>query len=124
MPHAIIEGRKINFELIYSNFTKILERHNNFIIKFDDSFISHSKDLILLKTTVIENTVNQKYYIQLMRKDNQITIRLDPISDPLHKNYGVKMSIAMIAKIILSLHNESDELRITKTNLLGFLTTN
>jgi hypothetical protein len=59
MPHIIIEGRKINFESIYVNFNKMVERKDNHIIKFDDVFLNQSKDLILIKTTVIENNINQ-----------------------------------------------------------------
>jgi len=92
MPHIIIEGRRINFESIYINFDKMVERKDNYIIKFEDVFLNQSKDLILIKTTVIENNINQKYYIQLMKKENQITLRLDPITDPLNKNNSVKRS--------------------------------
>ena len=70
MPHIIIEGKKINFELIHINFNKAVERKDNWIVKFEDSFINQSKDLILIKTTVIDNSNNsQKYYIQLMKKE-------------------------------------------------------
>ena len=120
MPHVIIEGRKINFESIYTNLNKMVERKDNYIIKFEDVFLNQSKDLILIKTVVIENDINQKYYIQLMKKENQITIRLDPITDPLDKNNSVKKSIANIARIIFSIHKDSD-LSITKTNLQDFL---
>ncbi len=120
MPHIIIEGKKIDFELIYINFNKIIERKDNYIIKFEDVFINQSKDLILIKTTVIVNNINQKYYIQLMKKENQITVRLDPITDPLDKNNSVKKSIANAARIIFSNHKDSD-LSITKTNLQDFL---
>ena len=120
MPHIIIEGKKINFETIYINFNKMVERKDNYIIKFEDVFLNQSKDLILVKTVVIENDINQKYYIQLMKKENQITIRLDPITDPLDKNNSVKKSIANIARIIFSIHKDSD-LSITKTNLQDFL---
>ena len=120
MPHIIIEGRRINFESIYINFNKMVERKGNYIIKFEDVFLNHSKDLILIKTTVIENNINQKYYIQLMKKENQITLRLDPITDPLDKNSSVKKSIANVARIIISIHKDSD-LSITKTNLQDFL---
>ena len=122
MPHIIIEGKKINFELIYSYFIKTVERNDNYIIKFEDLFLNQSKDLILIKATVIEsNNTNQKYYIQLMKKENQVTVRLDPTTDPSDKNNGVKMSIAMVAKMILSIHKEHDDLRITKTNLAGYI---
>ena len=121
MPHVIIEGRKIDFESIYGCFIKTVERNNNYIIKFEDSFLNQSKNLILIKTTVIENNINQKYYIQLLKKENQVTVRLDPTTDPSNKNNGVKISIVKAAKMILSIHKESDELSITKTNLEVFL---
>jgi len=121
MPHIIIEGEKINFESIHSCFTKKTERFDQLIIKFEDSFLNQTKDLILIRTVVIENNINQRYYIQLMKKDNQVTVRLDPTTDPSDKNNGVKMSIAKVAKIILSIHKEPDGLRITKTNLAGFI---
>ena len=119
MPHIIIEGRKINFESIFLNFNKMIERKDNYIIKFEDIFLNQSKDLILIKTTAIENNINQKYFIQLMKKENQITLRLDPITDPLDKNNSVKKSIANVARIIIS--NHKDPLSITKTNLHDFL---
>src|SRR5918993_5714097 len=116
MPHIIIEGKEIDFESIHGHFTKTVERNNNHIIKLEDSFLNQSKDLILIKTTVIENnTNNQKYYIQLMKKENQVTVRLDPTTDPSDKNNGVKTSIAKVANIIFSIHKESDNLSITKT---------
>src|SRR5919112_5242390 len=98
MPHIIIEGRKINFESIYVNFNKMVERKDNYIIKFDDVFLNQSKNLILIKTTVIENNINQKYYIQLLKKENQVTVRLDPTTDPSNKNNGVKISIVKVPK--------------------------
>jgi hypothetical protein len=121
MPHIIIEGKKINFESIYINFSKIVERKDNYIIKFEDSFTNQSKDLILIKTTVIENNYSQKYYIQLMKKENQVTVRLDPITDPLNKTFGVKTSLAKAAKMIFAIHKDSDDLSITKTNLEDFI---
>ena len=122
MPHIIIEGKKINFESIYINFNKMVERKDNYIIKFEDALTNQSKDSILIKTTVIENNINQKYCIQLMKKENQITVRLDPITNPLDKNNIVKKSIAHVARIIFSNHKDSD-LSITKTNLQDFLIT-
>lgn len=121
MPHIIIEGKTIDFESIHNHFTKTAKRDNEYIIKLEDSFINQSNDLILIRTTVIENSINQKYYIQLMKKDNQVTVRLDPTTDPSDKNNGVKLSLAMVAKLILSIHKEPDDLIITKTNLAGFI---
>ncbi len=97
----------------------MVERKDNYIIKFEDVFLNKSKDLILIKTTVIENNINQKYYIQLMKKESLITLRLDPISDPLDKNSSVKKSIANVARIFFL--NHKDPLSITKTNLQDFV---
>lgn len=119
MPHIIIEGRKIDFEYIYIKFNKMVERKDNNIIRFEDIFLNQSRDVILIKTTSIENNINQKYYIQLIKKENQITLRLDPITDPLNKNNSVKKSISNVARTILS--NHKDPLSITKTNLQDFL---
>ncbi len=33
--------------------------------KFEDSFLNQPKDLILIRTRVIENNINQKYYISI-----------------------------------------------------------
>ncbi len=122
MPHIVIEGKILNFESIHLCFTRLVERKNNYIIKLEDSFLNQSKDLILIHTTVIEsdNTI-QKYYIQLMKKENQVTVRLDPMTAPSNKNNGVKTSIAKAAHVVLSIHNESNNLSITKTNLQGFI---
>ena len=56
-----------------------------------------------------------------MKKENQVTVRLDPTTDPSNKNNGVKISIVKVAKMILSIHKEDDELSITKTNLEVFI---
>jgi hypothetical protein len=63
-------------------------------------FLNQSKDLILIKTTVIENNINQKYHIQLMKKENQITLRLDPTTDPLDKNSSVKNLYQMLLELL------------------------
>lgn len=119
MPHIIIKG-KINFELIHSSFKKEVLHNNDSIIRFEDSLINHTKNLILINTIVIENNISLKYYIQLINKENQITLRLDPLTDPKNKTNNVKMSIAMIAKSIF-LINKGSDLEITKTNLEDFL---
>ena len=121
MPHIIIKG-KINFESIHMDFNKevVHDNNNNSIIRFEDSLINHSKDLILINTVVIENNVSLKYYIQLMKKENQITLRLDPLTDPKNKTNNVKISIAKVAKNIF-LKNKDSDISITKTNLQDFL---
>ncbi|MDN5846230.1 MAG: hypothetical protein L0H53_08155, partial [Candidatus Nitrosocosmicus sp.] len=71
MPHVVIEG-KFNFELIHSCFeNRIIRNENNgSLIKFEDSYLNLSKDRILINTVIIKDSISQKYYIQLMKKEN------------------------------------------------------
>ena len=79
------------------------------------------KNLILIKTLVIENTTNQPqpYYIMISKNsNNQITIRLDPLTDPKDKTDAVKISLAKIAKQYKKL---DPAISIGKTNLEQYL---
>lgn len=54
-----------------------------------------------------------------MKKEDKITIRLDPITDP-DKTEGVKTAIALISKTIKE-YGKSSNLNITKTNVQEFI---
>jgi hypothetical protein len=41
-----------------------------------------------------------------MKKENQVTVRLDPITDPLNKTSVVKTYIAKSAKMIFPIHKD------------------
>ena len=58
------------------------KKESSTVIKYEDSFINKDKNLILIKTIVIENQQAQSFYIIVMKKEQQITIRLDPLTDP------------------------------------------
>lgn len=89
-------------------------------IRFEEILIDQLKNLILIKTIVIENTNQpQKYYIRITKKNNdQITIRLDPLTDPKNKTDAVKISLANIAKQYKKL---DPAILIGKTNLEQYL---
>lgn len=77
MPHVVLSG-KYDFTRIYIQFKKKINKiEGSTIIKYDDSFINDDKNLILIKTIVIENQQAQSFYIVVMKKEQQITIRLD-----------------------------------------------
>ena len=92
----------------------------NTIIRFEEIFINQLKNLILIKTVVIENTNQpQTYYIMITKKsNNQITIRLDPLTDPKNKTDAVKISLAKISKQYKKL---DPAISIGKTNLEQYL---
>ena len=78
------------------------------------------KNLILIKTVVIENTNQpQTYYIMITKKsNNQITIRLDPLTDPKNKTDAIKISLVKIAK---QYKNLDPTISTGKTNLEQYL---
>ena len=61
----------------------------------------------------------QSFFIVVTNRENKITIRLDPITDP-EKTYGVKIAIALMAKRIQDIEKTSD-LYVSKTNIQEFI---
>ena len=126
MPHIVLTNVS-NLEIFYNDFKKDVliiknekKDQTNTIIKFEEIFINQWKSLILIKTIVIENTeVSQTYYIMITKKgNNQVTIRLDPLTDPKNKTDAVKISLAKIAK---QYKNLDSAISIGKTNLEHYL---
>ena len=126
MPHIVLTNCS-DFEILYNNFKKDVliiknekKDQTNTIIRFEEIFINQLKNLILIKTVVIENTNQpQTYYIMITKKsNNQITIRLDPLTDPKNKTDAVKISLAKIAKQYKKL---DPTISTGKTNLEQYL---
>lgn len=117
MPHVVLTGKN-DFQRIYMDFQKKVHKiESKTIIKYEDSFINKDKNLILIKTIVIENQKVQSFYIMVMQKEQQLTIRLDPLTDPA-KTSTVKKSLGMIAQELLK---NNYNLKVTKTNLNEFI---
>ncbi len=126
MPHIVLTNVS-NLEILYNDFKKDIliiknekKDQTNTIIRFEEIFINQWKSIILIKTVVIENTNgSQTYYIMITKKgNNQITIRLDPLTDPKNKTDAVKISLAKIAKQYKKLDSA---ISIDKTNLEHYL---
>lgn len=126
MPHIVLTNVS-NLEILYNDFKKDIliiknekKDQTNTIIRFEEIFINQWKSIILIKTVVIENTNGpQTYYIMITKKgNNQITIRLDPLTDPKNKTDAVKISLAKIAKQYKKLDSA---ISIDKTNLEHYL---
>jgi hypothetical protein len=117
MPHVVLSG-EYDFTRIHRQFKKKIHKlDSTTIIKYDDSFINNDNNFILIKTIVIENQQAQSFYIMVMQKAQQLTIRLDPLTDPTKTN-TVKKSLGLIAQELL---NNNNDLKVTKTNLNEFI---
>jgi hypothetical protein len=100
MPHVVLSGN-ISFKETFKHLDKIFfkDSKNSIIIRIEDYFINKFENLILAKTISVDQKT-QSFFIMLMKKEDRVTIRLDPLSDP-EKTYGVKIALALIAiKII------------------------
>lgn len=127
MPHIVLTNVS-DFESFYHNFKKEVliikneekDQTTSTIIRFEDILLNQLKNLLLIKTIVIENgNQSQTYYIMVMKKNNdQITIRLDPLTDPKNKTDAVKISLANIAKQYKKI---DPEIAIGRTNLEQYL---
>ena len=124
MPHIVLTNVS-DSNSFYNNFKKEVliikneKDQTNTIIRFEEIFSNQLKNIILIKTIVIENTNQpQTYYIMVMKKNNQITIRLDPLTDPKNKTDAVKISLANIAKQYKKI---DPAISIGKTNLEQYL---
>ena len=125
MPHIVLTNVS-DLEIFYNDFKKDVliikneKDQTNTIIRFEEIFINQLKNLILIKTVVIENTNQpQTYYIMITKKsNNQITIRLDPLTDPKNKTDAVKISLAKISKQYKKI---DPAISIGKTNLEQYL---
>ncbi|HEX7141408.1 MAG TPA: hypothetical protein VF222_02900 [Nitrososphaeraceae archaeon] len=124
MPHIVLTNVS-DFKSFYNNFKKEVliiknaKDQTNTIIRFEEIFLNQLENIILIKTIVIENNNQpQTYYIMTMKKNNQITIRLDPLTDPQNKTDAVKTSLANIAKQYKKI---DPAISIGKTNLGQYL---
>jgi len=124
LPHIVLTNVS-DFESIFNNFKKDVsiikneKDQTNTIIRFEEIFLNQLKNIILIKTIVIENTnQSQTYYIMAMKKNNQITIRLNPLTDPKNKTDAVKISLTKIAKQYKKI---DPAISIGKTNLEQYL---
>jgi hypothetical protein len=125
LPHIVLTNVS-DLEIFDNNFKKDVliikneKDQTNTIMRFEEKFINQLKNLILIKTIVFENTNQpQTYYIIMTRKgNNQITIRLDPLTDPKDKIDAVKISLIKISKQYKKL---DPAISIGKTNLEQYL---
>ena len=119
MPHIVLSG-SIQLGNTFKQMNKILfkDQKSNVIVRIENFFINQRCDIILSKAIAIDQKT-QSFYIVVMNRENKITIRLDPITDP-EKTDGVKIALALMAKRIQDIERISD-LYVSKTNIQEFI---
>lgn len=119
MPHIVLSG-SIQLGNTFKQMNKMLfkDQKSNVIVRIENFFINQRCDIILSKAIAIDQKT-QSFYIVVMNRENKITIRLDPITDP-EKTDGVKIALALMAKRIRDIEKISD-LYVSKTNIQEFI---
>lgn len=119
MPHIVLSGSiQLGNTFKQMNKTLFKDQKSNVIVRIENFFINQRCDIILSKAIAIDQKT-QSFYIVVMNRENKITIRLDPITDP-EKTDGVKIALALMAKRIQDIEKISD-LYVSKTNIQEFI---
>jgi hypothetical protein len=99
VPHIVLSG-SILLSNAFEHMYKILfkDQKSNIIVHLENYFINQPGHIILAKAVAVDQKP-QSFYIIVMNREDKITIRLDPTTDP-EKTDGVKIALALIAKRI------------------------
>jgi hypothetical protein len=122
VPHIVLSGGSISLSKIFAHMQKIIykDQKSQIIVRIENCFIDQPGNIILVKAVAVVDQKPQSFYVMVMNKEDKITIRLDPMTDP-EKTDGVKIALALIAKCI----QEIEKLRnlyVTKTNIQEYIT--
>lgn len=107
--------KKIDLKKFYTSFEKIIQS-KPIMIKIQNIFIDKNEQRLLLPTLVIESE-NQHFLIEINAKDNKTTIRLFPETDP-EKTIGVKTAMGLLTLNLLEMFTT---IKIIKTNISDFI---
>ena len=119
MPHIVLSG-SILLSNAFEHMYKILfkDQKSNIIVRIETYFINQPGDIILAKTVAVDQKP-QSFYIMVMNREDKVTIRLDPTTDP-EKTDGVKIALALMAKRIQEIE-KAHNLYVSKTNIQEFI---
>jgi hypothetical protein len=119
MPHIVLSG-SILLSNAFEHMYKILfkDQKSNIIVRIETYFISQPGDIILAKAVAVDQKP-QSFYIMVMNREDKVTIRLDPTTDP-EKTDGVKIALALMAKRIQEIE-KAHNLYVSKTNIQEFI---
>ena len=110
MPHIVFD-KMIDLSVFSEKFQEIFQKVP-ILVKIENIFTDKHKRLALLPTVVIDSK-NQNFLIEINVKEEKTTIRLYPKTDP-EKTEGVLMALSMLGKLILDIFPDA---HVTKTNI-------
>ena len=96
MPHVVLEGRIVIDDAARA-FEPFVAREDDLIVKAERFYREKDGRAALIEMIVVEAGHTQKFFIQLAPRDNGLTVRLEPLTDP-EKTPGVRRAIALVAQ--------------------------
>ncbi len=117
MPHVVLEGA-VDLQRLSEHFEPVLERWGDDLLKIQRLYMKQQGEEVLLDMLVVESGHQQRFFIQLTRREGGAMLRLLPQTDP-EKTDGVKRALARAAALVRE-HTEG-ECRYGATNLSEFL---
>jgi hypothetical protein len=117
MPHVVIEQAG-PLEVVFAALDPFVVTDGNLILRINDVFLNRRGTMMLLEAVVVDKPRSEAFFVQLSQKDQAITVRLLPATDPEEKTPAVKRLLALVAERIRQIVPQS---RYGKTNLQEFL---
>ncbi len=117
MPHIVVE-QVGSLEAVFAAFDPFIVTDDNLTLKISDVFLNRPGTIMLLDAVVVDKPRSQTFFVQLSRKDQAVTVRLLPATDPEEKTPAVRRLMTQVAHRIRQIVPES---RYGKTNLQEFL---
>jgi len=96
VPHVVLEGH-ITIDDAARHFEPFVVRERDLVIKAERFYRERDGRAALVEMVVVRPGHTQKFFIQLSPRDEGLTVRLEPLTDP-EKTPGVRRSIAHVAQ--------------------------
>jgi hypothetical protein len=99
VPHIVLQGR-VTLDDVAGRFEPFVVKDGTVVIKVERFYRERDGRAALLETLVADRGHTQKFLIQLIPRDDGLTVRLDPLTDP-EKTPAVKRALAAVADRIV-----------------------
>lgn len=116
MPNVTIQG-SLDLRQIIIRRPEMFLRDPDGIKRVSEYYINTDCTKVLLEALVIESGKKQQFFIQVCKREDSVTVRLDPICS-VEKTPGVKRLMGQVAAAVRSLFPGA---RYAKTNIAQHL---
>ncbi len=95
MPHVVLKG-PVSIDDCQAFFEPAVFREGDFLVKTERFYRERGGRAALVETLVVDRGHTQKFFIQLSSREEGLTVRLEPLTDP-EKSPGVRRALAVVA---------------------------